>query len=147
MATRPDAATRRLNHGHRQCHPHLRMHLLCALASDQNVVGVVDCGLHLAASYASLMPTQNPIDLCGKAGVENKKAVKTDPGGMTLFFKGAQPQKGSESDLTAFTCLAFHCSAPPVYQRSPLACKRLMATGNPQSDQSYASTRAVHRKA
>ena len=32
---------------------------------------------------------------------------------------------GSESDLTAFTCLAFHCSAPPVYQRSPLACQEV----------------------
>jgi hypothetical protein len=41
----------------------LRMHLLCALASDQNVVELVDCGLRLAASNASLMPTQNPIDL------------------------------------------------------------------------------------
>jgi hypothetical protein len=37
-----------------------------------------------------------------------KKAVKTDPGGMTFFFKGTQPQKGSESDLTAFICLEFH---------------------------------------
>ena len=42
------------------------MHLLCALTPDQNVVGSVDCGLHLAVSYASLMPTQNPIDLWGQ---------------------------------------------------------------------------------
>jgi hypothetical protein len=55
------------------------MHLLCALAADQNVVGLVDCGLHLAVSYASLMPTQNPIDLCGKAGceMEMKKPLAT----------------------------------------------------------------------
>jgi hypothetical protein len=42
--------------------PCLRLHLLCALVSSQNVVGVVDCGLRLAASYASLMPSHNPID-------------------------------------------------------------------------------------
>lgn len=47
----------------------MRLHLLCALASDQNVVEWVDCGLHLAASYASLMLTQNPVDLWGIADV------------------------------------------------------------------------------
>ena len=47
----------------------LRLHLLCALASDQNVVEWVDCELHLAASCASLMLTQNPIDLWGIADV------------------------------------------------------------------------------
>ena len=77
MAARPDDATRRLNHGHRQCHPHLRMHLLCALASDQNVVELVDCGLRLAASNASLMPTQNPIDLCGKAAPKHNTVATT----------------------------------------------------------------------
>ena len=51
-----------------------RLHLLCALAVDQNVVEMVDCGLHLAASYASLMPPQNPIDLNDKA--ENERATK-----------------------------------------------------------------------
>jgi len=43
--------------------PCLRLQLLCALASDQNVVEPVDCGLRLAASNASLLLTQNPIDL------------------------------------------------------------------------------------
>ena len=61
--------------------------LLCALAADQNVVGLVDCALHLSASNASLMPTQNPIDLCGKAEheTEMQKAVKSDPGGTRLL--------------------------------------------------------------
>ena len=55
-------------------YPCLRLHLLCALAPDQNVVELVDCGLRLAASNASLMPTQNPIDLCGIAGREKQKS-------------------------------------------------------------------------
>ena len=57
----------------------LRLHLLCALASDQNVVEWVDCELHLAASCASLMLTQNPIDLWGIADVVGtiKKPLST----------------------------------------------------------------------
>lgn len=54
--------------------PPLRLHLLCALAPDQNVVGSVDCGLHLAASYASLMPTQNPIDFWNMVAATKQKA-------------------------------------------------------------------------
>lgn len=51
----------------------LRLHLLCALAPNQNVVEMVDCGLRLAASYASLMPPQNPIDLWSRAKSEKTK--------------------------------------------------------------------------
>lgn len=43
--------------------------------------------------------------------VESKKAVKTDPGGMTPAFGWSNPISGSGSDLTAFTCMAFHCLA------------------------------------
>lgn len=53
--------------------PCLRLQLLCALAASQNVVESVDCGLHLAASYASLMHSQNPIDPCGIAGCGKQK--------------------------------------------------------------------------
>ena len=100
MATRPDAATRRLNHGHRQCHPHLRLHLLCALAPNQNVVGLVDCALHLAASNASLMPAQNPIDLCGKADVEIKKAAyNCDPGSNLAKYPSTRVFGKAESHV------------------------------------------------
>jgi hypothetical protein len=47
---------------HKDGIPPIALTLLCALAPGQNVVEMVDCGLRLAASYASLMPTQNPID-------------------------------------------------------------------------------------
>jgi hypothetical protein len=58
-----------------QEYPCLRLQLLCALAPGQNVVVSVDCGLRLAASNASLMPTQNPIDPWGKAGLGNAKRL------------------------------------------------------------------------
>lgn len=54
--------------------PCLRLHLLCALAPDQNVVRLVDCGLHTMASSASLMPAHNPIDLRGKVTATKQKA-------------------------------------------------------------------------
>ena len=53
--------------------PCLRLHLLCALAPDQNVVGPVDCALRLAASCASLMPTHNPIDPWSKVTATKQK--------------------------------------------------------------------------
>ena len=49
--------------------------------------------------------------------VENKKAVKTDPGGMTPACGWSNPITGSGSDLTAFNCMAFHCLAGTDYGR------------------------------
>lgn len=40
----------------------LRLHLLCALVSSQNVVGLVHSGLRFAASSGYPLPPQNPID-------------------------------------------------------------------------------------
>ena len=62
-----------------------------------------------------------------------KKAVSSNPGGTRLlvFNPTTGTPKGSESELTAFTYLEFHVLAPPVYQRSPLACQE--ADGNRES--------------
>jgi len=81
--------------------PDCAMHLLCALAPSQNVVGLVDCGLHLAASYASLMPTQNPIDPWSKASVENEKS--------RYYCTGSNPPRipGGQCMSNGFRSIAF----------------------------------------
>jgi len=48
-------------------------------------------------------------------GVENKKAVKSNPGGTCTSFEDAAPHTGSEFDLTALLALEFHVLAGSDY--------------------------------
>ena len=53
--------------------------------------------------FSSAPPRLGCLLSCGvRLGVENKKTVKTNPGGTTPSCEGYAPHSGSEFDLTAF---------------------------------------------
>lgn len=70
----------------------------------------MDCGLRLAASYASLMPTQNPIDLWSKDAAQRHECQIKKPLETVSWCKPTRFPSGQDTDSNGLRFLSL-CTA------------------------------------
>jgi hypothetical protein len=111
-------------------------------------LGGIQLGVYQRLCFLPRHPCRCLLSCGVRLGVENKKAVKTDPGGKTpQLLADALPQSGSGSDLTAFMLRFPHLTFALILSTRLMTCQDLptrMGTGEELPEAAQAFRRQQH---